>query len=1658
MAQQSYRVLAKMLERLLTSMASGPSLNCRPHSSRQRLDLTQLQRLEDRSPTQILLELLGEKRAARVIGKVPRPRRTRSAIQMRLEEKPNDEPLAEEERVAIQAWEDQARILTRLRTIVDDARTYEQDTGAYVLNLGFPLLSLPPEALAGGGRSTRRILSPLALVPLSVVVRTGGSPAVELQCRADGADLVAPNAALLAWLEQYTGRSVAEIFADEKGEEPWREIAHIAATIAGLVDIKPPAFFSSDGRLSEDFSLEPAPRAEELDGGAAILPAAVLGLYPVANQGLLRDTQAMLAGEELAGPIVNFISLDPDLEAADRPSEEPPTTRRRRVFAEERLVAAADPCQSRAVRLARECDLLVIHGPPGTGKSQTILNIIGDHLSRGQRVLFVCDKRTAVDVVANRMEHLGLRHLCALVYDPQRDRRELYRSIRQQLDDLADAQGDAQAQRRLTKLDSQLQAVHDELSDYHRALCEPDPRTGLSFHDLVGSWISIEACNACDEAMEHDPAVAAVTLEILGQREHEVQDLLSRAAAVGFATNPWREAAGIALSDLLGRTMHAIRISLDHCAACAEAADATAAECIPPFNAQVPPADQARQRKKLAAALKSAVEDVDAGVLERWSAWDAAAATRATEECRAAAATLQRVRQSPLDEQLAGRTAYRTMSRSEVGAALEAVRGYAAAYGRAAARFAAGLAHSPGVRPQNLASWLRRDRAAVLRLEKRLAGLKPVAETIAARGLDRRLLSQLRDRPLEPAQMARWQSALEGYLQTAGRWYAFLYGGRRKAAQPVADHFGLDLSVATAQELSAFFKGLRARLDLRGELEEVTNQKLPEDVTDEQLLAAFDHELAAAGAAAAARPDAEPSAAAGAVAAEHVELVNSTIEQQTSAASAVLAQLGLGPGPAQAEQAAAFLEGIEARLTLWELARRWGAAAADAPLPSDERIGKAVADVARVADVVAQCAAGELTGLSGALSESLRAADKAGRLIEGLERSEARAGAIEALAAALNAAGVFHAHWRKQMDRRLRAGECVAHEIGSLRARVDELETVLRVREELEKTPPALRDALAKLLEAQVDPAAGSAILRRAALANEIRARLKSQEALQSVDSHRLTGCLDRYQTLEQQKRQAVRDAIVHEWTQRQRQRLLAPNGKRLGPLGAELRRRLTIQGERAMRLRQVITLGAAIDGGDPLFDLRPVWMASPETVAQLFPRRPIFDVVIFDEASQCRLEEALPVLTRGRRAVIAGDPKQLPPTRFFESAIAQSDEEPVETEEQLFEARQGEIEDLLAAALNLTIQESHLDVHYRSRNSDLIEFSNQHFYDSRLQPIPAHPSRRARTAPLTLHRVDGVYDKRCNVAEAEYVARLVRDLLMRPDSPSIGIASLNLQQRDLIVDELDELAAQDEQFARKLAEARERRGEGSFEGLFVKNLENVQGDERDFIIISTTYGRDPGGRFYRRFGPLGRSGGGRRLNVLVTRARREVHVVSSIPREAYQALPDVPSGQTPTGSWLLFAYLRYAEELARAYEAASGAAGAPGADGGQTARPMVNVHRTLWPSAFVEGLAHRLAHDGNVGAEVYWGNDGFCVDVALRDPKDPEGVTIGVLCDMNRFRRAEDPVAWEAFRAGILQWQGWLLHRCWTPHFFRDPPAATRAIYAAARRFDAGTRGRDQP
>ncbi|MEM1213610.1 MAG: AAA domain-containing protein, partial [Planctomycetota bacterium] len=601
--------------------------------------------------------------------------------------------------------------------------------------------------------------------------------------------------------------------------------------------------------------------------------------------------------------------------------------------------------------------------------------------------------------------------------------------------------------------------------------------------------------------------------------------------------------------------------------------------------------------------------------------------------------------------------------------------------------------------------------------------------------------------------------------------------------------------------------------------------------------------------------------------------------------------------------------------------------------------------------------------------------------------------------------------------------------ITDLRDRFDTLERVLRIAEALADLTKPLQTPAQTMLEAGTPPDAALDATRYTLLTEHLTTRLSRDPVLRRLDPDQHAADLDRYATLERDKHAAVRDAVLHHWVSKQQSRLLVGTGSRLNSDGADLRRRLLVRGKRALRLRQALDLGRSIDGGDPLMDMCPVWLASPETVAQAFPLEPVFDVVIFDEASQLRLEEALPVLVRAKRVVIAGDPKQLPPTRFFEAGVANTDDvDDIETEEDLFEAQQSEVEDLLAAALNLSIEEAHLNVHYRSKHPDLIAFSNEHFYRSRLQPLPAHPSRHPALAPVNLIRADGTYEDRANIIEAQRVADLVNELLTDRKPPSVGIACFNLVQRDLIADTLADRADADPAFAKRLAKAQARTGDDAFEGLFIKNLENVQGDERDHLIISTTYGPKPSGKFHRQFGPLNMPGGGRRLNVLITRARKQIHLVTSIPRDAYRALPPIPEGSTPSGGYLLLAYLAFAEHLTDTWQPTPT----------PPAPPTAPTPTETEPEGF-RGLADALTplitqrtpfQPTPPNPAVTAG--GFHIDLTLQ-PQDEAGSTLALLLDTPHFRGAPDPAEWDAYRQGIFTWQGWRTQRLWSPQLFRD-------------------------
>jgi hypothetical protein len=759
-----------------------------------------------------------------------------------------------------------------------------------------------------------------------------------------------------------------------------------------------------------------------------------------------------------------------------------------------------------------------------------------------------------------------------------------------------------------------------------------------------------------------------------------------------------------------------------------------------------------------------------------------------------------------------------------------------------------------------------------------------------------------------------------------------------------------------------------------------------------------------------------------------------------SAATKALAPLGLPLSADNLTKARSLYRGVRARITIGRFVQTCAGEGAPKPLLDD---GKLRLDWQRIADALTAAQLGRQPPLASVfdyLRTTLSDLTWASNVAANLRMSADRADRLAAVEEAVTSSALFSTDAHGEIFARWRANTPCAPEAEAWLNGNTTLEDAVRLNEGLIRLPTGLATHARWHAEHRTDAPLALTAVRRWACECELRTRARQDRALQSVDTERVEAAFRALAELAAQKQQLVRSQARRRWQSRQRDRLLATTGTRLNGVGASLKQRLVTRGERALKLRQMLATGAATPDGDPLFDLCPVWMTSPATVAQVFPREPLFDVVVFDEASQCRLEEALPVLLRAKRVVVAGDPKQLPPTRFFESGLADSAEMDAETAEELFEQQQSDVEDLLGAALNLNVQEAFLDVHYRSRDKALIGFSNEQFYGTRLQPIPGHPKNKALNAPLRTHRVSGIYENRSNRAEAEKVIELVAEMLADAQPPSVGIACFNLPQRDRIIDLLDERAEQNPGFASQLATARERRGRDSFEGLFVKNLENVQGDERDVMIICTTFAPDPKGKFRRNFGALSGAGGGRRLNVLVTRARSAIHLITSIPRSEYAALPPVESGRLPNGRFFLYAYLRYAELLGTEFEKWQTRLENLRVDPQAECR----VQTVANPSRVAQALGSSLRDQHALGSIVHWGNDGFCVDAAIVHPALPADVTVGVLTDFNRFAKTPDPIEWELFRSLVFKSQGWALHRVWTPALLRDWQRELTAVRAA--------------
>lgn len=429
---------------------------------------------------------------------------------------------------------------------------------------------------------------------------------------------------------------------------------------------------------------------------------------------------------------------------------------------------------------------------------------------------------------------------------------------------------------------------------------------------------------------------------------------------------------------------------------------------------------------------------------------------------------------------------------------------------------------------------------------------------------------------------------------------------------------------------------------------------------------------------------------------------------------------------------------------------------------------------------------------------------------------------------------------------------------------------------------------------------------------------------------------------------------------------------------------------------------------GRAIQELKPCFMMGPQAVAQfLAPGHLHFDVVVMDEASQLRPEEAIGAIARGSQLVVVGDPKQLPPTSFF-SRMNPTDD----GEDGMGPLATSEAESILDVCISHFQPVRTLRWHYRSRHESLIAFSNHHFYRGDLVVFPS-PYPKSKLLGLRYQYVqEGVYENQMNQVEARRVVDAVVEHILHRPGDSLGIVTLNIKQRDLVAEMLEERL-------RTLQEAVEfkERWEAEGMGLFIKNLENVQGDERDCIFISTTFGKPKGvGVVRQNFGPISREGGWRRLNVLFTRSRKSVAVFSSMRPEDI-----VVDGKTPEGTRALRNYLEYARN---------------------GVLPMER-ETSLPPDSDFEIAVMDVLRGRGYEVEPQLGVAGFRIDIGVKHPVHKSGYLAAVECDGASYHSGVSVRDRDRIRQEILESLGWRkrIWRIWSTDWFRNPLAETERL-----------------
>lgn len=448
----------------------------------------------------------------------------------------------------------------------------------------------------------------------------------------------------------------------------------------------------------------------------------------------------------------------------------------------------------------------------------------------------------------------------------------------------------------------------------------------------------------------------------------------------------------------------------------------------------------------------------------------------------------------------------------------------------------------------------------------------------------------------------------------------------------------------------------------------------------------------------------------------------------------------------------------------------------------------------------------------------------------------------------------------------------------------------------------------------------------------------------------------------------------------------------------------------------------------DFLLKLFPCWLLSPESVSTIFPlKKEMFDIILFDEASQVFIENTLPTIYRGKAIVVAGDSKQLRPTATFVKRYMGND-----SDDELDLATQAalEVESLLDLATS-RFTSTNLTYHYRSKNEELIDFSNYAFYDGKLQIAP-NISKNIGNKPIERIKVNGRWLGRRNEAEADAVVALLKKLIKnKKNKSSIGIITFNTEQENAIEDAIDEECQKDMAFRDAFIREQNRKENNEDTSIFIKNLENVQGDERDIIIFSIGYARNEYGKVVAHFGTLSVEGGENRLNVAITRAKEKIYVVTSIEPEEL-----LVEGSKNAGPKIFKSYLKYVRAVSNKKN--------------KEAQFILDSFKPALPESREDEVVNQLEYEIKealvklgYSVETNLGNTDYKLSLAVYD-KTKDRYLLGIECDYAAFKSSDSIMERDVYRNKFLESRGWSIMRVWSRDWWMNKEKVINSIVKA--------------